>query len=51
MGAKNAIIAAQQEQIARLLEHIRKLEDEIAGLKKNSSNSSKPVQHIYQRLP
>ena len=42
MDAKDTIIAAQQEQIARLLEHIRKLEQEIARLKKNSSNSSKP---------
>ena len=42
MDAKDAIIAAQQEQIARLLERIRQLEAEIARLKKNSSNSSKP---------
>ena len=42
MDNKDAIIAAQQEQIAQLLERIRQLEDEIARLKKNSSNSSKP---------
>jgi len=42
MDAKDAIIATQQEQIARLLERIRQLEYEIARLKKNSSNSSKP---------
>ena len=42
MDAKDAIIAAQQEQIAGLLERISQLEDEIARLKKNSSNSSKP---------
>ena len=42
MDNKDAIIAAQQEQITQLLERIRQLEDEIARLKKNSSNSSKP---------
>jgi transposase len=42
MDNKDAIIAAQQNQIAQLLERIRQLEDEIARLKKNSSNSSKP---------
>ena len=42
MDNKDAIIAAQQKQIERLLERIRQLEDEIARLKKNSSNSSKP---------
>jgi len=42
MDDKDAIIAAQQKQIDRLLERIRQLEDEIARLKKNSSNSSKP---------
>lgn len=43
MDDKDVIIAAQQEQIARLLERIRQLEDEIARLKnQNSSNSSKP---------
>ena len=42
MDNKDAIIAAQQKQIDRLLERIRQLEDEIARLKKNSSNSSKP---------
>ncbi len=42
MDDKDAIIASQQKQIDRLLERIRQLEDEIARLKKNSSNSSKP---------
>ena len=42
MNDKDVIIAAQQEQIAQLLERIRQLEDKIARLEKNSSNSSKP---------
>lgn len=42
MDNKDVIIAAQQKQIDRLLERIRQLEDKIARLEKNSSNSSKP---------
>lgn len=49
MDGKDAIIAAQAEQIARLTEQVRtlikrvsQLEAEVARLKKDSSNSSKP---------
>lgn len=42
MDEKDVIIAQQQERIEHLMRRIRALEDEIARLKKNSSNSSKP---------
>ena len=42
MDAKDVIIAQQKEQIQVLLQRVKDLEDEIARLKKDSSNSSKP---------
>lgn len=42
MDEKDVIIARQQEVITRLTQRIRELEEQIARLKKNSSNSSKP---------
>jgi len=52
MDDKDAIIAAQQKQIDRLLERIRQLEDKIARLEKNSSNSSKtPSSDIVDPQP
>ncbi len=42
MDEKDVIIARQQEVISQLTQRIGELEDQIARLKKNSSNSSKP---------
>jgi transposase len=42
MDAKDVIIAQQKEQIQNLLQRVKDLEDEIARLKKDSGNSSKP---------
>jgi transposase len=42
MDEKDVIIARQQELIGQLTERVGQLEAEIARLKKNSSNSSKP---------
>ena len=42
MDGKDVIIARLQEIIVLLTERIAKLEEEIARLKRNSSNSSKP---------
>lgn len=42
MDEKDVIITRQQEIIARLTQRIRELEEQIARLNKNSSNSSKP---------
>ena len=42
MDEKDVIIARQQALIEHLMQRIRDLEDEIARLKRNSSNSSKP---------
>jgi len=42
MDDKDVIIARQKEQIQVLLERVKELEEEIARLKKNSANSSKP---------
>jgi len=42
MDDKDVIIARQKEQIQALLQRIKELEEEIARLKKDSSNSSKP---------
>ena len=42
MDDKDVIIAQLKEQIQALLKRIKELEEEIARLKKNSSNSSKP---------
>lgn len=42
MDEKDYIIAELRQQIATLLKRIQQLEDEVARLKKNSQNSSKP---------
>jgi transposase len=42
MDDKDVIITQQRKQIQALLERIKELEEEIARLKKNSGNSSKP---------
>ena len=42
IGRLEALVEGQQAQIRALTERIRELEDEVARLKKNSSNSSKP---------
>ena len=42
MDEKDKIIAELRQQIATLLKRIQHLEDEVARLKKNSHNSSKP---------
>lgn len=42
MVDKDVIIAQQREQIQALLQRIKELEEEIARLKKDSGNSSKP---------
>jgi transposase len=42
MDEKDHIIAELKQQVEMLLKRIQQLEDEVARLKKNSSNSSKP---------
>ena len=42
MDEKDVIIAQQQALVEHLTQRIRELEDEIARLKRNSSNSAKP---------